>query len=78
MPRFNAETIEKLRGLERQSANARRMAAGFSGRNSCAEAYWNGRAAMAERIAEHIASVAFPMPPVQIAGVWLPDGGRGV
>jgi len=78
MPRFNAETVEKLHNMRRRADSARRMANDFGARNPGAAAYWHGTASMIDRMADYVESVAFPMPPVQIAGVWLPDGGRGV
>jgi len=78
MPRFNAETVEKLRSMRRRADSARRTANSFGTKNPGAVSYWNGTADMIDRLADYVESVAFPMPPVQIAGVWFPDGGRGV
>jgi len=78
MPRFNAETVETLRNMRRRADNARKTASGFEESNPGAISYWNGLADMIDRMADYVESVAFPLPPVRIAGVWLPDGGRGV
>jgi len=78
MPRFNAETTEKLRRMRRNADNARRTASSFGAKNPGAVSYWNGTAEMIDRLADYVESVAFPLPPVQRDGVWLPDGGRAV